>query len=170
MSESGALLVGMYPGEFSERSQAEHVEDLLGRFGNRVLGDTIHRVGRDLERKLSPGDRVVGPLLEGWKRRLPSPWTAQTLACGLFFRAPGPDGGPFTADLQVTGKVEKKGPAAVLERLCGLDQPLSGIVAEAYRMIRSGRDRQGAVSREKFLETLSFSEREIRNVFQTTGA
>lgn len=40
----------------------EHVDDLLNRFGNRQLGDTIERVGKDLKRKLSPGDRLVGAL------------------------------------------------------------------------------------------------------------
>ncbi len=41
-------------------SIAEHVDDLIGRFGNRKLGDTIKRVGRDLQRKLSVNDRLIG--------------------------------------------------------------------------------------------------------------
>ncbi len=39
-----------------------HVEDLLFRFANRRLGDTVYRVGRDLRRKLAPGDRMTGAL------------------------------------------------------------------------------------------------------------
>ncbi len=40
----------------------EHVEDLLYRFTNKKLGDTVFRVGRDLKRKLSPEDRLVGTI------------------------------------------------------------------------------------------------------------
>lgn len=40
----------------------EHVEDLLARFNNRQLGDTVERVGRDIPRKLSPEDRLVGAM------------------------------------------------------------------------------------------------------------
>lgn len=39
-----------------------HVEDLLFRFNNRQLGDTVERVGRDIPRKLSPEDRLVGAM------------------------------------------------------------------------------------------------------------
>ena len=38
----------------------EHVFDLVNRFGNRQLGDTVARVGNDLRRKLSKNDRLVG--------------------------------------------------------------------------------------------------------------
>lgn len=36
------------------------VYDLIYRFGNKQLGDTISRVGRDARRKLSSNDRLVG--------------------------------------------------------------------------------------------------------------
>jgi len=38
----------------------EHVDDLISRFGNRQLGDTVERVGRDIARKMSPNDRFMG--------------------------------------------------------------------------------------------------------------
>ena len=38
----------------------DHIDDLLFRFGNRALGDTTQRVGRDLERKLGADDRLLG--------------------------------------------------------------------------------------------------------------
>lgn len=37
-----------------------HAEDLMNRFGNRVLGDTTERVARDPIRKLSAEDRLGG--------------------------------------------------------------------------------------------------------------
>ncbi|NHB84549.1 hypothetical protein G7085_07810 [Tessaracoccus sp. HDW20] len=41
----------------------DHVDDLLARFGNRGLGDTTARVGRDPVRKMQPGDRLLGAYL-----------------------------------------------------------------------------------------------------------
>ncbi len=38
----------------------DHVDDLLHRFGNRALGDTVERVGADPRRKLAAGDRLLG--------------------------------------------------------------------------------------------------------------
>ena len=38
----------------------EHVGDLITRFGNRALADTIERVGRDPQRKMQPDDRLLG--------------------------------------------------------------------------------------------------------------
>ncbi|MEA2062698.1 MAG: mannitol-1-phosphate 5-dehydrogenase [Gemmatimonadota bacterium] len=170
MDESGRLLIGMYPEEFNGRNQQAHIEDLLNRFGNRALGDTIHRVGRDLMRKLSSRDRVAGPLLEGWKRGHVAPWTAHALACGLFFQAPGPEGLPFPEDRKVAERAEKESPEVVLTELCGLPRPLIAVVANAYRMIQKSRNPQGLISREQFLAVMSSTEREIKNVFQRTRA
>ena len=39
-----------------------NVEDLLRRFANRQLKDTVARVGGDIKRKLSPNDRIIGAL------------------------------------------------------------------------------------------------------------
>jgi mannitol-1-phosphate 5-dehydrogenase len=40
----------------------DHALDLLRRFGNRRLGDTLERVCKDPRRKLAPDDRLVGAL------------------------------------------------------------------------------------------------------------
>jgi len=40
----------------------DHVTDLIDRFGNRQLGDTVKRVGGDIKRKLSENDRIIGAL------------------------------------------------------------------------------------------------------------
>ena len=39
-----------------------HADDLLQRFGNTALHDTVERVGRDPERKLQMGERFLGAL------------------------------------------------------------------------------------------------------------
>ncbi len=45
---------------FHRLSLREHREDLVRRFGNQELKDTVVRVSRDPIRKLSPGERLVG--------------------------------------------------------------------------------------------------------------
>ena len=60
MKESGKALMVRYPDVFSKQDTKDHVSDLLHRFKNRNLKDTIHRVGRDLLRKLEPDDRLLG--------------------------------------------------------------------------------------------------------------
>ena len=170
MSESGCLLIEMYLGEFNQHNQQDHIEDLLSRFGNRALGDTIHRVGRDLKRKLAAGDRVIGPLLEGWKRGLAAPWTVHSLTCGLFFQAPGPDGLPFPADKEMVYRAKNESPGVVLRELCRLPEPLISIVSSAYTMIQKSKNPQGAITRKRFLDVLRFTERELKHVSQRTRA
>ena len=60
MTESAAMLSIKYGVPFNDIYN--HAEDLMGRFGNPVLGDTCERVGRDPMRKLKAGDRLSGAL------------------------------------------------------------------------------------------------------------
>lgn len=56
MTESAMALLARYqacPGEL-----LAHVYDLLDRFGNQALNDSVDRVSRDIPRKLGPGERV----------------------------------------------------------------------------------------------------------------
>jgi len=62
MKEAAAAMLCEYPRVFSEETLDSHIEDLLNRFQNRALGDTIFRVGRDLNRKLDPEDRIIGAI------------------------------------------------------------------------------------------------------------
>jgi len=102
----------------------EHVEDLLGRFANRKLGDTIERVGRDLPRKLAPRDRLLGALGLCARHGLPRAHIARAIAAALLFQDP--------ASAAVREQIAAGGPRAVLEGLCGLspaDPDLAAILA-----------------------------------------
>lgn len=48
---------------FTAEELARHGEDLLRRFANAAMGDTVLRVGRDPIRKLRPDDRLIGAAL-----------------------------------------------------------------------------------------------------------
>lgn len=58
MVESAAAIARLHGMPMDEL--LDHVNDLLHRFGNRALGDTAERVGRDPERKMQPDDRLIG--------------------------------------------------------------------------------------------------------------
>lgn len=58
MTESSIMLSEKYHVPFSELNA--HMNDLLHRFRNTYLRDTVTRVARDPMRKLKPSDRLVG--------------------------------------------------------------------------------------------------------------
>jgi len=60
-AETGAAMVAHYGIDAGEQRLFE--AQLLERFRNRALGDTVERVARDPLRKLRPDDRLVGAAL-----------------------------------------------------------------------------------------------------------
>jgi mannitol-1-phosphate 5-dehydrogenase len=72
----------------------------LSRFKNTALKDTVHRVGRDLRRKLSRDDRLAGAMLLCAKHGLPFNTIAGVYRAALDFAAPGEDGALFPPDAQ----------------------------------------------------------------------
>ena len=68
IEESGKALIHRYNGLdplFSPQGFVDYADDLLSRMVNPWLTDTAERVGRDVERKLSWDDRLVGTLRLG---------------------------------------------------------------------------------------------------------
>ena len=120
MLQSAVVLETIYPGVFAEGHLQEHIDDLLRRFANRSLGDTIFRVGCDLYRKLSPDDRVITPLMSAYRNRLPLDKIVQTLSAALQFKATGPDGKMFPSDIDFHNELEKEGKRKILQQVCGI--------------------------------------------------
>lgn len=140
MWESAWALMRVYPQEFNQQNQNEHIEDLISRFGNQALGDTLHRVGRDLQRKLSREDRVIGPLLMDLQHGVDPQVTALCAAAGMHFRAPDEHGQLFPPDQQFLDEIVPQGLEVVLRDVCGLDarQPLD---AQAMKLIQQAEAR-----------------------------
>ena len=99
MSEAAKMLISLYPSEFTAESLDEHIVDLLERFQNRALGDTVHRVGRDLYRKLGPEDRLAGAIRLALRTGDPYDQILFALICGYYFRAPDESGKLYPDDL-----------------------------------------------------------------------
>jgi len=98
MLASATALGARYPGAFCPDDLEGHVADLLRRFGNRELGDTVFRVGRDLRRKLAPGDRLLGTLslIHETGGDVVPVW--RVIGAALRFDAVGEDGQPYPPD------------------------------------------------------------------------
>ncbi|MBE7063394.1 MAG: mannitol dehydrogenase [Ruminococcaceae bacterium] len=99
-----------------------HVQDLIRRFANRGLGDTVKRVGGDLRRKLSPGDRLVGALKMCREQGVDSLYIEAAIAAALCFRHD---------DL-----AEEKTPAEILRDISTLED--AGRILAIYDRFKSG--------------------------------
>jgi len=120
MEEAAAALLKEYPEDFTEKDLEDHIEDLLTRFKNRSLGDTVFRVGRDLYRKLSKNDRLVGAMLLACRHNLPFPDIARALKASFAFKAADENGKLFPKDSSFINDELPKGTEHILQKVCGL--------------------------------------------------
>jgi len=121
MWEAGRALICEHPSEFNKGNVRRHIDDLLWRFGNKALGDTVYRVGRDVPRKLCRNDRLVGALLLEKKHSVPSTLTTLAIGAATLFRAKDDNGNLYPADKAFSDEIYPKGIDYILERVCGLD-------------------------------------------------
>jgi mannitol-1-phosphate 5-dehydrogenase len=107
MLQSADILLAMYPDEFTPDQLNNHVYDLLSRFRNRALGDTLFRVGCDLYRKLGPEDRFTSPIREAIRLNKPFDRILKAMIAGISFRAADEKGLPFEQDKKFFIESEK---------------------------------------------------------------
>ncbi len=120
MWESGRALIDAYQAEFNEENQEEHIENLLNRFGNVHLGDTIYRVGRDIQRKLAHDDRLIGAMLFDLRHGVEPKVTAEGTAAACFFRKCDERGHLYEPDEDFARLIFPRGLDHILSRVCGL--------------------------------------------------
>lgn len=134
MKQSAAALLARYPNDFTEPALTAHIDDLLKRFCNRALGDTIFRVGCDLSRKLSPDDRLVGAIKLAMEMNLSYDKILHALVCGCHFRATDHDGNRHPADVEFA-QIYHSGIRNVLKTICEFNEDEhEQILAEADRI------------------------------------
>ena len=135
MLEAAAILMKHYPGEFSLPHLVDHIYDLLERFSNKALGDTVYRVGQDLYRKLGPDDRLAGALKLALKYRMPYGRILFIIACALRFNAVDEKKERSKNDLQFRKEAEL-GLSHVLSSVCRIDPEMYPQVhAEAKQIV-----------------------------------
>lgn len=120
---------------FDPDALRSHVADLLARFGNRPLGDTIFRLARDPIRKLGPTDRLVGGARLALEHGIEPHALSWGIAAGLAYDDPRD---PEAVQLQEM--LQERGVDIVLAQVCGLDPAghLAGMVRERYRRVVRG--------------------------------
>ena len=121
MLQAAVVLYVKYPTDFTLQSLIDHVDDLLFRFQNKALGDTIFRVGCDLTRKLGAEDRLAGAIHLAMDLNLPYNRILFSLICGCYFRATGENGHMLPEDIELTIMLDR-GIAEVMSKICGFDE------------------------------------------------
>ena len=109
-------------------------DNLIERFHNKLLGDTIERVGKDTKRKLSKNDRFVGTALLCEKLGIEPTNILIGLSAGLFFDFAGDD-----ASIEVANYTRENGVIKALATYSGLEEnsKIAKIVEENYNKIKA---------------------------------
>jgi mannitol-1-phosphate 5-dehydrogenase len=130
MEQSAVALNKAYPKDLTLPALHDHIDDLLERFQNRSLGDTVYRVGRDLSRKLSKDDRLVGAMLLAKKHGCPCDVIAEAVIAACTFRATDEDGNLFPGDVTFAEHEYPQGLEHILTHVCQLshNDPLEAAV------------------------------------------
>lgn len=121
MLQSADILMKKYPGEFTSDDLKEHINDLLLRFQNKALGDTLFRVGCDLMRKLGSEDRLAGAIKAALDFNLSYDKILFALVCGCHFKARDEDGNMLIEDIEFIRHYEN-GIKSILTKICGFDE------------------------------------------------
>jgi len=106
-----------YEHNIDEKSILEHVEDLIYRFGNKQLGDTINRVGNDTIRKLSNKDRLIGAALLCQRNKVNMTGVCLGIAAAMQF-----DKGSTSGLMGVQNIIAEKGYEGVLLDICKIEK------------------------------------------------
>ncbi len=131
MLQASDILAIKYPEEFTKESLTSHIDDLLKRFQNKALGDTLYRVGCDLHRKLGAEDRLAGALHLALKLKLPYNLILQALICGCHFKATDENGNWLPSDMKFMDKY-KNNVKEILKSISGFDETVNPeVISEA---------------------------------------
>jgi len=111
------------------------LQNIIARFENAALNDSIMRVARDPRRKLGANDRLVGAARLAEKAGVIPKKLALAAAAALFFYNPAE---PSTTDLQ--HEIAVDGLGAALRHICGLDsrRGLGRFVADDWNRLSEG--------------------------------
>jgi mannitol-1-phosphate 5-dehydrogenase len=133
LSESGRALIKKH--HFNPKEHHAHLDDLLLRFSNVALGDTVARVARDPIRKLGRNDRLIGSALLALEYRINPLFLVEGIIAALRYDNPDDE-----KALELQRLLSDEGIAHVLESICGLSpsDPLFDLISQKYKQsIRS---------------------------------
>ncbi|MCK5568016.1 MAG: mannitol-1-phosphate 5-dehydrogenase [Actinomycetia bacterium] len=122
MLQSSRVLDTIYPGVFTSKHFQDHIEDLISRFRNKALGDTVFRVGCDLQRKLGSNDRLLAPFHAGIRLNIPVDKISEAICFGTHFSAKDEKGHLLNGDAEFIKMVDAEGLKQVMKKICNLDE------------------------------------------------
>jgi mannitol-1-phosphate 5-dehydrogenase len=117
MRQSATMLRFSYPDDFTIADLSDHIDDLLNRFRNRALQDTIFRVGHDLTRKLGFDDRFMGAIHRARKIGMTHDRIIHAMAYGFYFRAKDESGNQLPADTELVESIAADFKSTLKEKL-----------------------------------------------------
>ena len=117
MTQSAAILQVAFPSDFTLTDLTDHIDDLLKRFRNKALQDTIFRVGQDLPRKLSANDRFMGAIHLAQKVGMPHDKIIKAMSYGFCFRAKNEEGNRYLPDVDLTKSLSRNFKSILTDQL-----------------------------------------------------
>ena len=124
-----------------------HAENLLYRFTNKALADTVARVGKDTKRKLSSNDRLIGAINLCDKHNLSCEYLCIGVAAGMAFDPEGDD-----SSKEICAFAKENGAKETLKKYCNYDGRMADLIATLYGMIQNGKQISALV---KYVDELS---------------
>jgi len=120
MKQSAIALNRAYPKDLTLQDLQNHIDDLLFRFQNKSLGDTIFRVGRDLYRKLDENERLVGPMLLAQTQGTSYDKIKRAFYAAIDFKAKDEEGEMYPPDKVFFKREYLRGLENILKSVCHL--------------------------------------------------
>jgi len=109
-----------------------YISDLIKRFGNRLLNDTVYRVGRDPIRKIGPDDRIAGAIKLCISQNIFPENIYFVMACCLCYNYPKDK---KAEELQ--GIIRERGVSFVLEEISRIaDKRVINKIIENYKKLK----------------------------------
>ncbi len=112
-----------------------HAENLIYRFTNVALGDTVERVGKDSIRKLSSNDRLIGAINLAEKHNLPCAYLCIGVAAGMLFN-------PQTDErsVELSDFARENGAKLTLEKYSNYNGKNLELICELYERLKKGEE------------------------------
>jgi mannitol-1-phosphate 5-dehydrogenase len=115
LREGGAALVKRHG--FDAEEHDRYIESVFARFANPKLHDDVERVGRQPLRKLSKGDRLLGPTVMARAYGLPIDHLARGIAAAFLF-----DVESDPQSVQMIGRINQVGIEQAVTEFTGLEE------------------------------------------------
>ena len=130
LKEAGTALIKKH--NFSKKELDDYSGDLMHRFANKALGDTVYRVGRQPLRKLGPRDRLVGAARLCLAFGIEPKNIIFTIAAALCYNYKEDEEAVCLAKM-----LSEKGAGCVLREVCEIqpEEPIYNAILKKYNII-----------------------------------